>query len=159
MRLSAPSSHRGGWRVLTGRALHSLYALARGKKQSILSIYDETQLLQRSAIENRAARATRSACAEGERRTEEATCWVTTGVAQTNAGHRVHCGDAGPTKQGRLRATPRSSGPPWLRSGWTRREDGRGVDFAACTENGRLVRLRSRLDAGTRHDAGSAGNH
>ena len=68
-------------------------------------------------------------------------------------------GHARPTTQGRLRATPRSSGPPWLRSGWTLREDGRRGPLAACTENGRFVRLRSRLNPRNRHSARCARIH
>ena len=44
------------------------------------------------------------------RRTEEAPCWVTTGVAHVDAGHHTCRSHARPTAQGRLRATPCPSG-------------------------------------------------
>ena len=44
------------------------------------------------------------------RRTEEAPCWVTTGVAHVDAGHHTCRSHDRPTAQGRLRATPRPSG-------------------------------------------------
>ena len=108
----APSSHRGGWRVPTGRALHSLYALARCKTRLILSIYDESRLLvlQRSAVENRAARTTYSASVAAVSRTEEAPGWVTSGAADVTAEHHMHCGHARFTQQHRSRAVPRPAG-------------------------------------------------
>ena len=106
----SPPSHRGGRRVLTGRALHSLYALARCKTRLILSIYDETRLLQRSAVENRAARTTYSASVAAVSRTEEAPGWVTSGAADVTAEHHMHCGHARFTQQHRSRAVPRPAG-------------------------------------------------
>ena len=79
-----------------GRALHSVYALSRGKKRSFLSIYDKRRPLQRSAVENRAAFGIHSACAEGVRRTDTPPCWVMKGIAQVTAEHRVHCEKASP---------------------------------------------------------------
>ena len=44
------------------------------------------------------------------RRTEEAPCWVTTGVTHVDAGHHTCRSHDRATAQGRLRATPRPSG-------------------------------------------------
>ena len=89
------SQHRGaGQSVVTGRALHSLYALARCKTRLILSIYDEYRLLQRLALENRAARTTYSASVAAVSRTEEAPGWVTSGATHVTAEHHMHCGHA-----------------------------------------------------------------
>ena len=104
------SQHRGGWRAVTGRALHSLYALARCKTRLILSIYDESRLLQRSAVENRAARTTYSASVAAVSRTEEAPGWVTSGATDVTAEHHMHCGHARFTQQHRSRAVPRPAG-------------------------------------------------
>ena len=105
-----PPAHRGGRRVVTGRALHSLYVLARCKTRLILSIYDDYRLLQRSALESRAARTTYSASVAAVSRTEEAPGWVTSGAADVTAEHHMHCGHARITQQHRSRALPRPAG-------------------------------------------------
>ena len=105
-----PPAHRGGRRVVTGRALHSLCVLERSKTRLILSIYDDYRLLQRSALESRAARTTYSASVAAVSRTEEAPGWVTSGAADVTAEHHMHFGDDMSTSKHRSHTMARPPG-------------------------------------------------
>ena len=154
-----PFSHRGGQRVLTGRALHSLYVRARCKRCLVLSIYDDSQLLRRSALENRAARDTYSSGEQCVFRTEETPCWVCRRVTRDDVRYRRLAYYDRQAARHAFPAMPRPAGPPWLRSPRARCEDGRRGRLAAAAETERFGRWRSGLRGRTLHRAVRAVRH